>query len=160
MSESSSARPSLVLIVATIALALYAALLWFELGSTQAALEAAKARESRLLEQLQSLATMERKPAGTARSLDEHTRRGFRNAGIDEPLEAMRIALMQRPDLIEHEPVLGGTFFFLEDSVRLLSDRYVYAEFEDGHVMGRALLAYELSPDGGITLELIDSYLH
>lgn len=146
MSTQPGGRPPIVWIVATVALALYAGLLWYQLGSTQDALRTAQGRESQLLGQLQSLAVMQAAPREAGQ-------------GLDGPAEAIGIALLQRPDLIEHEPVPGGRFYFLEDSVRVLSGRYAYAEFEDGHVVGHALIRYEIDEDGGVSLALIDSYL-
>lgn len=134
-----------VLWAALAASAVYGGLLWYQLGTTQDALRQAQAREARLLEQLQALATMPARARGDARA---------------DGAEAIAIALIRQPGLIGHEPASGGRFYFLEDSVRVLSGRYAYAAFEDGDVTGHALIEYGSAEDGGLMLRVIDSYLN
>lgn len=49
--------------------------------------------------------------------------------------------------------------FYDPEGVRILSPRWVLADFEDGHVNGKALLKYQLDKDGAITWTLLDAYL-
>lgn len=67
--------------------------------------------------------------------------------------------LMQHPELIPYDGVLGGTMGFYDlESIQVLSDRWVYAGFDDGHINGYMLLSYRIN-DGKISWEVIDSYL-
>lgn len=47
--------------------------------------------------------------------------------------------------------VLGGTMgFYDSDGIRVLGRKWVVADFEDGHKMGKALLTYEVEEKGKI----------
>ena len=59
--------------------------------------------------------------------------------------------LLQRDDLIPFEGILGGTMgFYTPDNVYVLSERWVYARFEDGHIGGEMLLEYRFDAAGQI----------
>ena len=66
--------------------------------------------------------------------------------------------LLKHPELIPYEPVLGGKMAFYKEATKLLGDRWVFAYFEDGHILGHMLLRYDLE-DGKLSWEVIDSYL-
>jgi len=72
--------------------------------------------------------------------------------------EQLKADLQKRADLIKHQPVLGGTMYFPESGIRILTDKWVIAEFEDGHILGYALLNYEVK-SGKINWTVIDSYI-
>lgn len=103
----------------------------------------AQAREQALVVQVQQLAA--RMGAG-------------RDENQSDEQDALAVALLRRPDLIPLAPQLGGRYYFLEDTVRVLSDRYLYVQVEDGHVMGHMLLAYERDGDA-FTFDVIDAYI-
>ncbi len=67
--------------------------------------------------------------------------------------------LMKHPELIPYDGVLGGTMGFYDtEGIQVLSDRWVFAGFDDGHINGYMLLSYR-NNDGKIYWEVIDSYL-
>lgn len=66
--------------------------------------------------------------------------------------------LLQHPELIPYEPVLGGKMAFFKENTKVLSDRWVFAYFEDGHIYGHMLLDYTVA-NGKITWKVIDSYI-
>lgn len=73
--------------------------------------------------------------------------------------EDMIIAdLLDHPELIPYEAVLGGKMAFFKENTKVLSDRWVFAYFEDGHVYGNMLLSYKIQ-NGIITWEVIDSHM-
>jgi len=78
--------------------------------------------------------------------------------GIARPEPQLRDSLMAQPQLIPHEPVLGGQMHFLPEGIHVLNDRWVLATFEDGHVRGHMLLEYEVL-HGNVTWQAVDSYL-
>lgn len=68
--------------------------------------------------------------------------REFKKAGIADPKHEIIQSFRNDTSLIPVEAVLGGTMHF--GHVELLSDRWLIAEFDDGHIYGRALFKYEL----------------
>jgi len=97
-------------------------------------------------------------PAASPALTDYDVRR-FREKGLADPARDILLDLMARPDLIPDDPVLGGTMFFVEGESLVLSDRWVLATYEDGHIRGRGLYEYEVSEDGAISWRRMDSYL-
>lgn len=87
--------------------------------------------------------------------LGESDIRALKEAGLDNPPEQLRDDLMSHPELIPYEGVLGGTMGFVRHTISLLSPRWIYAEFEDGHVMGRCLLEYDITSEGAIAWTVI-----
>ncbi len=74
--------------------------------------------------------------------------------------ERLKRDLMDREGLIPFEGQLGGTMDFYDpDSIYVLSDRWVYAEFTDGHLQGGMLLEYALEPDGEIRWRVLEARL-
>lgn len=64
--------------------------------------------------------------------------------GIDD-YKSIEEDLLSKSELISIDGVLGGTMFFTD--VHLLNEKWVYATFEDGHIMGSGLYRFEvLSP--------------
>jgi len=63
--------------------------------------------------------------------------------------------LLSKPELITIDGVLGGTMYFTE--AYLLNEKWIYATFEDGHIMGSALYAYEILSPEEIKWEVIES---
>jgi hypothetical protein len=62
----------------------------------------------------------------------------------------LKQSLMDRPDL------LGGRFrIFSAEDVRILNDRWAYAQFEDGHFLQAGLFRYERVDDDRIRWALI-----
>jgi hypothetical protein len=81
----------------------------------------------------------------------------LKKTGLRDPVNDLRRDLMAHPELIPMKGILGGTMGFVEDSIALLSQRWVFAEFEDGHTGGCCLLSYEVSADGRISWQLLAS---
>lgn len=66
--------------------------------------------------------------------------------------------LLKNGGLIPVEGVLGGAMTFFAEETYVISDHWVLAYFEDGHVGGNMLLKYEIQ-EGQITWEAVDYYL-
>lgn len=79
----------------------------------------------------------------------------FIRKGIKEPEEYIKKALIEQPELLPAQGVLGGTMHFVK--IEVLSEKWVIAQYEDGHVMGKALYSYDLEKDGTISFQLIDA---
>lgn len=78
--------------------------------------------------------------------------------GIARPEVQLRNDLLLQPQLIPHEPVLGGQMHFVPDGIHILNDRWVLATFEDGHIRGQMLLEYDVV-HGNVMWQVIESYL-
>ncbi|MFW5801414.1 MAG: hypothetical protein ACOCVC_05245 [Spirochaeta sp.] len=68
--------------------------------------------------------------------------------------------LMGKPWIIPYDGVLGGTMgFHTVENIFILSERWVYARFEDGHIAGDMLLEYRIHSTGEIVWEILHSSL-
>ncbi len=79
----------------------------------------------------------------------------FIESGITNPTEFIENNLRKRTELIPLKAVLGGTMQFR--SIQLLSSEWLIANFDDGHVQGRAIYKYKLNENGQLEFELLDS---
>ncbi len=62
-------------------------------------------------------------------------------------------------ELIPYKGVLGGTMgFYGDNDIYVLSNRWVFASFSDGHISGCMLLRYDIN-NGSISWQVINSYL-
>jgi len=83
--------------------------------------------------------------------LDDYVIEGLQRAGLSDPVQQLRKDLRKHPELIPFKGVLGGTMGFYRDSgIALLNHRWVFAEFDDGHVGGSCLLEFAIQPDSTI----------
>jgi len=84
----------------------------------------------------------------------------LRRAGLSDPVHQLRTDLMAHRELIPFKGVHGGTMgFYHAEHIALLDDRWVYAWFDDGHMPGSCLLAYEVLPDTTIHWTVIRARL-
>ena len=67
--------------------------------------------------------------------------------------------LSDESDLIPVKGILGGTMYWIPQNSILLNDKFVFAAFEDGHVVGFALLQYSLKGQGEVTWKIIETYM-
>lgn len=88
---------------------------------------------------------------------DQNEGADFVNQGIKNPEKSIENALREKPELIPLEPVLGGNMRF--GNIQILSDKWVIAEFDDGHVTGRSIYRYKLNTNKTFEFELLDSKL-
>ncbi len=80
--------------------------------------------------------------------------------GLEDPVTQIREDLASRPELIPFESKLGGTMgFYHPEDIVILSRRWVLARFEDGHVTGQIVLAYEVLPGGEIQWRVLDAMM-
>lgn len=87
------------------------------------------------------------------RSVDPQS---LRRLGVADPETAVRDSLAAHPELIPFHGVLGGTLAFHDpSSIVLLPGRWVYAPFDDGHVEGRLIAAWDVASDRTITWRLV-----
>lgn len=115
-----------------------------------------EARVSELQQELEQTEEEHDAPVSTFRPLSDYELRRFEQKGISDPVSFLRDELQDRPDLIPAEAVLGGTMHFYDrEAIHIISDRWVFAEYEDGHVMGQVLLSYHIDEDRTVNWEVI-----
>lgn len=76
-------------------------------------------------------------------------------SGIKDPETFIENKLREKTDLIPLNSVLGGSMQFR--NIQLLSSEWLIADFEDGHVQGRAIYKYKLINNDQLEFELLDS---
>lgn len=75
--------------------------------------------------------------------------------GITNPTEFIEKELRERTELIPSKAVLGGTMHF--GNIQLLSREWLIADFNDGHVQGRAIYRYKLNEKGQLKFEILNA---
>jgi len=84
----------------------------------------------------------------------------LRRRGLSDPVKDIVVDLMKHRELIPYEGTLGGTMgFYYPDNVWVLTNKWVLASFEDGHMGGYMFLQYKVSENGKISWTVIDSSL-
>lgn len=63
--------------------------------------------------------------------------------GITNPEKFVENELKKRTDLIPSEAVLGGTMNY--GKIQLLGNKWVIADYNDGHIQGRTIYEYRLN---------------
>ena len=81
----------------------------------------------------------------------------MKKKGLSNPVQDIISNLMKHNELIPYKGVLGGTMRFYEKEIRILTNKWVLAYFEDGHIGGYLLLEYNISNDGKINWKRIAS---
>jgi len=89
--------------------------------------------------------------------LYDHDIQDLKKKGLANPVQDIISNLMGHNELIPYKGVLGGTMGFYEKGIRILTNKWVLAYFEDGHIGGYLLLEYKVSNDGTITWKRISS---
>lgn len=82
--------------------------------------------------------------------LDEIDMMHLKEEGLEDPPRQLRESLLVRADLIPFPGVHGGTMRIQDDSIVLLAPPYAFAEFDDGHIVGRMLVSYSVKSGGRI----------
>lgn len=65
---------------------------------------------------------------------------------LEEPEAYILEKMNERPELLPEKGIHGGTMRFVD--IDLLNERFLWAEFEDGHINGEALYSYKFSEEG------------
>jgi len=79
----------------------------------------------------------------------------FTRQGIANPEEFVEKALKKRTDLIPSDAVLGGTMSF--GKIQLLGNRWVIADYSDGHIQGRSIYEYRLNDKKELIFKVLAS---
>lgn len=79
----------------------------------------------------------------------------FTRQGITNPEEFVENALRKKTDLIPSDAVLGGTMSF--GKIQLLGNRWVIADYSDGHIQGRSIYEYRLNDKKELAFKVLAS---
>ena len=95
----------------------------------------------------------------TQHNFDEATMVALKDKGFTGQLKDIVSDLKTHTELIPYKGILGGTMgFYGDNDIHVLTNRWVFAYFEDGHSSGYMLLKYDIN-NASITWKVIDSYL-
>ena len=122
-----------------------------QLKDMQSYAQAQDSEVKNLKNQLDILKSMDTSP-------DVETPWFWEASGYPGTPQGLLSSLSTAEDLIPFDGVLGGTPFFVPGEAILLDEHYVYAPFEDGHVMGGVLLEYSFAEDGEVVWTYIDGW--
>lgn len=76
---------------------------------------------------------------------------------IENPEEYIVSALKDQKNKLPLEAVLGGTMEFRQ--VQVLTEDWVLAIYDDGHIQGKTIYEYELQPNGEVKFTEVTSKL-
>lgn len=84
----------------------------------------------------------------------------LRRRHLQDPVADLIADVRRHSEIIPATGTLGGRMGFYDAKrIRVLSDEWVYAPFDDGHIGGEALLSYKVSPQGTIKWTVVTSRL-
>ena len=75
--------------------------------------------------------------------------------GIKNPEKFVESSLRKRTDLIPSEAVFGGTMNF--GKIQLLGNKWVIADYNDGHIQGRSIYEYQLNDKKELIFKVLAS---
>lgn len=81
----------------------------------------------------------------------------MKKRGLTDPVEDIISDLGKHRDLIPYKGILGGTMDFYGRNIWILTNKWVLANFEDGHTVGYMLLEYSVTDNGKITWKRISA---
>ncbi len=79
----------------------------------------------------------------------------FKEVKIENPEEYIEAQLRKRTELIPFKATLGGNMQF--GKIQLLSKKWLIAEYNDGHIQGKAIYSYELKENREIEFKILES---
>lgn len=91
-------------------------------------------------------------------TLPEYVLDGLVKHGFKTPL-ALLEDLATHDELLPVEGVLGGSMKWWPEYSVVLNEKYVFGYFEDGHILGYALLKYSFDKDENLKWQVIDTFM-
>jgi len=92
--------------------------------------------------------------------LDEGMILKLKKNGLVDPINQIVNDLASHPEIINEEGVVGGTMGFYDKSgIVILNERWVYAPYDDGHIIGYLIAEYSIAEGGKIKWQLIGKYI-
>ena len=92
--------------------------------------------------------------------LDEGMIEELKKNGLVDPVAQIVNDLASHPEIIDEEGVVGGTMGFYDKSgIVILNERWVYAPYDDGHIIGYLIAEYNVAKGGKIKWKLVSKYI-
>jgi hypothetical protein len=83
----------------------------------------------------------------------------MKKKGLNNPPQDLRDDLKKHDELIPYDGVLGGKMSFLDDKdIWILTEKWILAYFEDGHICGYMILKYDVTKEGKINWQVLDHH--
>jgi hypothetical protein len=79
----------------------------------------------------------------------------FVNNGIENPEKFIENSLREKPELIPLKPTFDGTMMF--ENIQLLADKWLIADYTDGHVSGGTIYSYKLNRNKNLEFKALNS---
>ncbi len=162
-SESQGSRVQLLWLAVAVLLFVFSMVLLWKVMELNTELKAFQERQSALSAKVDSLRQALRREPSVSEDfpalLTAYDINQLKKKGLADPVEDLRNDLMNSAELIPLEGVLGGTMQFYRNQIYVLTDRWVLAYVDDGHVAGYVWLEYTVSSGGDIAWRVKDSYL-
>lgn len=96
-----------------------------------------------------------KQPETSNRNIAEADRHTLLKNGITNPEKYIEETLQEHVELIPLKAVLGGTMHF--GVIQVLGSQWVLAEFDDGHIQGRAIYQFKINKQGNINFKLLST---
>ncbi|OOV16111.1 hypothetical protein [Flavobacterium sp. LM4] len=77
------------------------------------------------------------------------------NKGIKNPEKFIENSLREKPELIPLKSTLGGKIMF--ENIQLLTDKWLIADYSDGHVSGRTIYSYKIDENKKVEFKVLNS---
>jgi hypothetical protein len=88
--------------------------------------------------------------------MNEYDINEMKKSGLRNPVQDIISDLQKHRELIPYKGILGGEMgFYYKNEIRVLTNKWVLAYFEDGHYGGYLLLEYLVNSNGKITWKRI-----
>jgi len=91
-------------------------------------------------------------------TLPDYVLDGLSKRGFKTPLALLQ-DLETHDELLPVEGVLGGSMKWWPEYSVVLNEQYVFGYFEDGHILGYALLKYTFDQDDNLKWQLVNTYM-
>jgi hypothetical protein len=160
-SQVSRLKNNLPWLIAVIAV-IVCLFLAFRLSRIHGTLEICEAESIDLREQLDvaNMAPLLQSQRQVQPGLSDFELRRLQAKGLRNPVFDLLQDLATRADLIPAEAFFGGTMHIIPGESYVLTDRWVLAGFEDGHVRGNLWLEYDVGVDGRISWRVLGWYMN
>ena len=98
------------------------------------------------LQEKESLIKIQNEQLEASYMLPEYYLEFLKSHNVESP-QILIDDLMNHKEIIPTKGVLGGNMYWVSNSTVVLNDKYVFSTYEDGHIMGYALLEYHFDEE-------------
>ena len=91
-------------------------------------------------------------------TLPDYVLEGLASHGFKTPRSLLENLATQN-ELLPVKGVLGGTMKWWPEYSVVLNEQYVFGYFEDGHILGYALLKYTFEKDDTLKWQIVNTYM-